>query len=801
MIHFALLLLAVPTSSDARFHPAGADVYVELPDVKATCAAYAEAPLVKTLRDPAIARIVEAAKAVGPDLGAMFAGFLPTPDPARPDDRFWPWSALTTASMSLSGLDAIAPETTPWTERASGWIVLDFADAAAATLALGAIGATAGVKTAAASEHAPDESAAPRDGSKSAPEHADAKGAPNRVGSSGTATAGGEAKLDATLSIDGVDAAVVRHELDLFGNKVTFWIAQSGARIVGGIGRAQPQELVARLAKPETSFLAQRARLVDDKGLQAPCGTVIARAWSDLERLPIPAAASEALGPELVDLAMAELAPFVGQRGVHRLQLCKDQFVWESLVEHTGPAKALDDLYGAAPIPASTARFVPKDAVGAWLLCIQPAQVEALMERVLAQVTTPSAQPADAAAAKTTPPGTSTGATTPSSVAAQDMPAVHPSAALGGSAAIFLMPVTPSMGGGGFTPNTQVVLELKDATAFQSAFEAWIAHVRALDPTLKVEDKPYHKRPAYTFTRGAAGADEKSAGAALHPTLVIMTDRVFIATTRQYAQSEVRRIEAATGEESNASMAGAISPDAFEASFMDWGKLVGKLYDLARGFIPLMMQGSKTTFDVSQLPTSAELFRFIQPSTTTTARVDGKLYKRSVTSLGPETPLALAALSIAATSQFAGKSGMVAATQVREDGADGTVTRGNVVGADGKPVAGKDKAAGSGSNTSTEGSRKESNELTATTSALRDVKTGLAVYRSQFGRVPDTLDDLLKGTDAFPNGFLDGGAVPKDGWNHALVYAVREKGAKFDLRSCGPNGVDDHGGGDDVSAP
>jgi hypothetical protein len=92
-------------------------------------------------------------------------------------------------------------------------------------------------------------------------------------------------------------------------------------------------------------------------------------------------------------------------------------------------------------------------------------------------------------------------------------------------------------------------------------------------------------------------------------------------------------------------------------------------------------------------------------------------------------------------------------------------------------------------------------EKSQTLTALRDVKTGLAVYRSQFGRVPDALDDLLKPTDAFPNGFLDGNAVPKDGWHHALVYAAQDKGAKYELRSCGPNGVDDHGGGDDVLVP
>jgi hypothetical protein len=67
--------------------------------------------------------------------------------------------------------------------------------------------------------------------------------------------------------------------------------------------------------------------------------------------------------------------------------------------------------------------------------------------------------------------------------------------------------------------------------------------------------------------------------------------------------------------------------------------------------------------------------------------------------------------------------------------------------------------------------------------------------------VPDTLDELLKGTDAFPKGFLDASAVPKDGWNRALVYSAQDKGVQYSLRSCGPNGIDEKGSGDDVIAP
>jgi hypothetical protein len=419
------------------------------------------------------------------------------------------------------------------------------------------------------------------------------------------------------------------------------------------------------------------------------------------------------------------------------------------------------------------------------------------MERVLAHVTAPAPNAAtDTASGKTTPPGTSAGATSPADGAASAASNAHPFSALGNSAALFLMPLSMgNMSGGGVSPNSLMAIELKDASAFQPAFEAWIAHLKSLDPELKVENKPYHKLQMYTFSRtpdaASAGEQEKGPTSSLHPTLVIMPDRILLAPSRTYAQSEVRRIEAG-GEVTNALMReGAIQGDAFEVAWTDWGTLVGKLYDLARGFLPLMMQGSKNIIDLSKLPTAAELFRYIQPSTSYSAHVDGKLYKRSVTSLGPETPLMFVALAVAVSIEGQRKAAEIASSAAVLPGVaaadNGAIHVGHVVSSTGEIVTPNESA--------------KDAEHKATLSALRDVKTGLAVYRSQFGRVPDTLDELLKATDAFPNGFLDGGVVPKDGWQHPLVYSVQEKGAKFDLRSCGPNGVDDHGTGDDVTLP
>ena len=58
--------------------------------------------------------------------------------------------------------------------------------------------------------------------------------------------------------------------------------------------------------------------------------------------------------------------------------------------------------------------------------------------------------------------------------------------------------------------------------------------------------------------------------------------------------------------------------------------------------------------------------------------------------------------------------------------------------------------------------------------------------------------DLSLKTENYPNGYLDGAALPLDGWDRALVYRTVDGGYK--LYSMGPNGEDDDGGGDDISS-
>jgi hypothetical protein len=119
MLRIALLAaLALPAraSDHARWHAADTDVMVEVPSVQPVLRAYESAPFVRTLRDESIASIAEIAKGLGWDVAAMVSGFLPKPDPSRPDDPAWPWSKLESASFSVDGID---PTTTGFELRGS----------------------------------------------------------------------------------------------------------------------------------------------------------------------------------------------------------------------------------------------------------------------------------------------------------------------------------------------------------------------------------------------------------------------------------------------------------------------------------------------------------------------------------------------------------------------------------------------------------------------------------------------------------------------------------------------------------
>jgi hypothetical protein len=81
---------------------------------------------------------------------------------------------------------------------------------------------------------------------------------------------------------------------------------------------------------------------------------------------------------------------------------------------------------------------------------------------------------------------------------------------------------------------------------------------------------------------------------------------------------------------------------------------------------------------------------------------------------------------------------------------------------------------------------------------LREIKIAIVLFKSEHGRYPKELSELLKPTETFPEGFLEGGAVTPDGWGTAFHYSLSDDGTSFRIWSSGPDRVNQGGDGDDV---
>jgi hypothetical protein len=83
---------------------------------------------------------------------------------------------------------------------------------------------------------------------------------------------------------------------------------------------------------------------------------------------------------------------------------------------------------------------------------------------------------------------------------------------------------------------------------------------------------------------------------------------------------------------------------------------------------------------------------------------------------------------------------------------------------------------------------------------LADLASAITVYKIEYGnqRPPKSLDDLVEPRPDYPKGLLEGGRpLPVDPWGHAYAYSVGDDDS-CRIWSFGPNGVDDHGAGDDI---
>ena len=181
--------------------------------------------------------------------------------------------------------------------------------------------------------------------------------------------------------------------------------------------------------------------------------------------------------------------------------------------------------------------------------------------------------------------------------------------------------------------------------------------------------------------------------------------------------------------------------------------------------------GDMLPFSMEDLPADGLFSRYMKPTVNWSKQTERGTYSHSDASFGPELP---ALLSVGIATMFFVSEGPTG------DYEDEVV----VVELD----EGMEEVSGT-----------EQSEVTRVT--LSGVKVGIVVYKADRGTYPASLEDLVKPTADFPDGYIGTEGVPLDGWGQELHYSLAEDGASFKLWSSGPNGIDESGAGDDQSLP
>ncbi len=701
-----LIVVVGVGSSHAALHPAGSDLYAEIPDAGIAIKAYSNAPFMRMIGSEGATNLGALVKDLGFDIQNLLGSLLPVADPTRPEDRWWPWSAAQKISFSASGLEA-----SPKSESTiSAWMICDFKSVEAATqaeLALAAMGGT-------------------------------------------------EATPSTPITLAGVEIPVRTIGSPLGVVPGTAWTARIDTRLVAGIGAAKPDDFVARSNAPEGGLHSTWNATEVSKLLTAPAGVTVLEILADMDDAPSFLSDTGALRS-----AALFLAPFLSSSGRWRIELQGDRFVTDAVYEPRGTATQLFGAFGLGPLSPTAMGFLPTEAVGTWVTTVDAAQAESAVGALFASVL------GDA----------------PIAEAAVGEPRMADG--LGAAMATSLLPFQSLMSP---TPRIVLTLELVDAAKFVAGLDAWILRAQAATPSLVVERKPYRK--VATIVIGA-GKDESEAasggggspfgGMSIEPTRVaiaVLSDRVLFTSAPSVVRNEVKRIQdASVATVHDATQTVTRPSDAVEVSTMDWAAFLSKVYDGARGVLPMLAQGRSEPIDLGKLPSAEQLFAPFRPSSSWARRDGARWVVHSESSFGPETPIALAALG------FLG----MRASRLPPANATGS---GAAPASDTVPANPPSAPAGGAQD-----------PRAVTLGALREVRTAVAIYRSQFGRVPPTTADLLLKTDAYPDGFLKSGKVPKDGWDRDLVYVAVVDGSTYAMRSIGPDGVDQDGAGDDVRLP
>jgi hypothetical protein len=616
---FLVASLAAP-GDHAALHPAGANLYFEVPDITAARDAYGSTGLARLVADEEVAGLLSQLlgreqEQVGlgtlAGLGVDAVGeMLPVPGA----EMLSLMGDLHAASLSVSGLELdgltgelLASGESPSEElsrrasRAELRGVMDFRTPEAAARVATIIRAEGSSET----------------------------GSP----------AMGEWRRSATgdLATDGAGTWSV-HVLEGSAPRLSFWLREVGTRIDFAVGFEQELDGPAAIGTPLTedpAFAASFGRLPEGEGL------VVLEEYSsigDLGELPALAQMVPGLGAMLSsDLGpvFARLLP--GGRGATRTRLVGDRFVtdeFEAALAGTDGAR----LLGRAPLAADTYRLAPGDAAAAWAMTLDR---EGLNDLLVATLTDLGGADPEAFLS-----------------AFEDDHGFRPDrdliGAIAGDAVLYTMPFT-----GLGLPKVFLAVELRDPDAFARTLER-VAALAADEGAglVIVEQRPYRKRPFFSFTP-TVGIEDLTGDLGMLSGLIsaqvavgVLEDRALLSYNASWAKREMRRWLTRDGVPPHPMAAeGAELPTgAYDHAVTDWGGLLASIYEGARGLLPMV--ADSLPFAPEDLPSPEVFTRHLRPTVSWSRVVDGGVHTHTESSLGPELSWILGAGSVGAALTF-----------------------------------------------------------------------------------------------------------------------------------------------------
>lgn len=331
-------------------------------------------------------------------------------------------------------------------------------------------------------------------------------------------------------------------------------------------------------------------------------------------------------------------------------------------------------------------------------------------------------------------------------------------------------------------PDLQISAKLEDREAFVSGMDGLFSMLES-EPAFVLEREPYKKismiyRLQMPELFAGAGLDGIPVDLANYfaPAIAIMDDRFVLGLNRAHVRKEVRKAAKAmkegTSRATHEELSNIGAAQAATVSYADWASFLGGIYNKMKAVGPFIASIG-LPFDPNALPSAETMTRHFTPSHRSVRVVEGAVRHSSVSSFGPELGLVPIAM---------GLGSMTFARAVAVDAVAGEIVEEPMF----EEVQIEDVDAGPASTATA-----------VTEQALTEISVAITLYQlANDGKAPNDLAALTETTENYPEGYLEGG-VPTDGWDNDFVYATKDSG--FELYSKGPNGVDDDGGGDDIS--